>query len=85
VTYVTRSSHAADRSWRPAQEASKGEWASGRILQMSRQLMEECRASKDLDERSIAVRRAAHAAQTARSFHAFGRGAHRGELGRQRD
>ncbi|KAK9835968.1 hypothetical protein WJX81_002349 [Elliptochloris bilobata] len=36
-------------------EASKGERASMRVLQMSRQLMEECRANKDLDERSIAA------------------------------
>lgn len=41
---------------RCAQEASKGEWARTRILQMSRQMMKECRESKDLDKRSIAVR-----------------------------
>ena len=39
----------------PAQEASRGERAAARILQACRQLMEECRASKDLDARSIAV------------------------------
>ena len=41
------------------QEASKGEQASRRVLQISRQLIEECRAKKDLDERSIAVRASA--------------------------
>ena len=41
---------------RCSQEASKGEWARTRILDMSRQMMKECRASKDLDKRSIAVR-----------------------------
>jgi hypothetical protein len=80
-TSVRRSSHAADGSRCAAQEASKGEWASGRILQMSRQLMEECRASTNLDERSIAVGRAARVAQTARSFHALGHLGHRGEPG----
>lgn len=48
-----------------AQEASKGERASGRIMAMSRQMMEECRASKNLDERSIAVRHSAEDALTA--------------------
>ena len=31
------------------QEAGKGEWAATRIMQMARQLMEECRANRDLD------------------------------------
>ena len=38
------------------QDAGKGEWARLRILQMSRHMIEECRESKDLDKRSIAVR-----------------------------
>ena len=38
------------------QEAGKGEWAALRIVQMARQLMEECRANKALDARTIAVR-----------------------------
>ena len=42
--------------WVCSQEAGKGDWARGRILQMSRQMIEECRENKYLDKRSIAVR-----------------------------
>ena len=43
--------------WVCSQDAGKGEWARMRILQMSRQMIEECRDNKNLDKRSIAVRR----------------------------